>query len=322
MVDSQFGTNAPNGSVGVYGWLRNADMRRYTPGIIDGFAGRISGMSYQPASSPYNTCLATNANGDRDVISLNTSDDNAKLPLSAPPTPNQARCYAIVVYKLATDEATQNNGLGTVHITAVPGTDSTQGSEIPPSDSAIRSAIAGGSTAYICVVAVVSVYYGDTSLDIGHINARLVDDTVDINGSHIPGYQTRSIPTANPIVLESSTSKDDNVWNTVKWSDGRLEMWGKFTVHGDFPFHQAGNWFMSTIPMPYPYPIQLAKSPGGKAHAVRSANLVGSTTGYVSPLYISNTPPVDRFGDIIILDFNNLVIHEPEVAVRVQGFWY
>lgn len=322
MVDSILATNSPNGSVGVYSWVRNAESERYSPGIITGFAGKISGMSYLPAGSSYNVCLAANASGDRDIFTLNTADNSAKVTLTAPTTQGQGRCYAIVAYRLAAEKATQNNGIGTVHFIAVAGGDTTQGTEHPPTEAAIRNAITGGATAYICVVAIISVWYGNTSINQGSVNARLSRTTVPINGSTIPGFQLRSIPTDHPVVLASSVNRNPDVWNTIQWSDGRLEMWGKFMEKGDFPFHEAGTWHMATVPVTQSYPIPLVASSDGMVHAVRTANLVGSRTGYVSPVYVHHAPPSDTFGNIVVLDFNNLVINDPEFALSVKGFWF
>lgn len=321
MVDSILATNSPNGSVGVYSWVRNAESERYSPGIITGFVGKGSGMSYQPAASPYNVCLATNASGDRDIFALNTADNNAKLPLTAPTTQGQGRCYAIVAYRLAAEKATQNNGVGTVHFAAVAGGDSVIGAENPPTDTAIRNAITGGATAYICVVAIVSVYYGLTSISSVYINSRLPYTTVPINGSTIPGYQLRSIPTTHPVVLDQGRQTSETTWNWLKWSDGRVEMTAEIQLAGGHNFQNNGSWHIAFMHFNDPYPVRLISGlHGGKAS--RDCHMIGSTNGYVCIPYFNAYAPLDHFGDVVILDPNGGTVQGPVFSLSVKGYWF
>lgn len=320
MVDSILATNSPNGSVGVYSWVRNAESERYSPGIITGFVGKGSGMSYQPAASPYNVCLATNASGDRDIFALNGPDNNAKLPLTAPTTQGQGRCYAIVAYRLAAEKATQNNGVGTVHFAAVAGGDSVIGAENPPTDTAIRNAITGGATAYICVVAIVSIYYGLTSISNVYVNSRLPYTTVPINGSTLPGYQLRSIPTTHPVVLDYGEQTSDTTWNWAKWSDGRLEMSCEIIKQGNFGFVNAGTWHVATIDIDHNYPVRLASGLHG-AKVFRAASELSSSNSYSCAAYVTGNPPLDRFGQVKLLDPNGGSISNPLLSVYVRGYW-
>lgn len=320
MVDSILATNSPNGSVGVYSWVRNAESERYSPGIITGFVGKGSGMSYQPAASPYNVCLATNASGDRDIFALNAADNNAKLPLTAPTTQGQGRCYAIVAYRLAAEKATQNNGVGTVHFAAVAGGDSVIAAENPPTDTAIRNAITGGATAYICVVAIVTVYYGLTSITAPYINTRLPYTTVPINGSTIPGYQLRSIPTTHPVVLDQGKQTSDTTWNWAKWSDGRLEMSCEIIKQGDYGFANAGTWHIATIDINHKYPVPLVSGLHG-AKVSRAVSELSSSNGYSCAAYVTGNPPLDHFGQVKLLDPNGGSISNPLLSLSVRGYW-
>lgn len=321
MVDSILATNSPNGSVGVYSWVRNAESERYSPGIITGFVGKGSGMSYQPAASPYNVCLATNASGDRDIFALNAADNNAKLPLTAPTTQGQGRCYAIVAYRLAAEKATQNNGVGTVHFAAVAGGDSVIGAENPPTDTAIRNAITGGATAYICVVAIVSVYYGLTSITATYINSRLPYTTVPINGSTIPGYQLRSIPTTHPVVLDQGRQTSETTWNWVKWSDGRVEMTAEIQLAGGHNFQNDGTWRVAFLDMNNPYPVRLIQGLHG-AKTFRSCEMIGSNNNYSCIAFLNSYAPVDKFGTILIIDPNGGTVQSPVFSLFVKGYWF
>ena len=44
MAISNLGTNAPNGNVGVSGWMRNGESNRWTPGTIIGFTPVFNGL--------------------------------------------------------------------------------------------------------------------------------------------------------------------------------------------------------------------------------------------------------------------------------------
>lgn len=160
MAVSQLGTNAPNGSVNVNGWLRNAENDRYSPGVINGFTPSFSGMSITPAGgSSSNSCLATNQNGDTEVFGLNVPDTTT-LQLSAPKTSGQSVVYSIVAYRDVTARTANNNGVGTVGIVAVAGIPTTTANASAPTDTMIRSAIPNGSTAYLCVLMNVKIAYG------------------------------------------------------------------------------------------------------------------------------------------------------------------
>ncbi|QHJ78755.1 MAG: hypothetical protein [Caudoviricetes sp.] len=321
MVDSILATNSPNGSVGVYSWVRNAESERYSPGIITGFVGKGSGMSYQPAASPYNVCLAANASGDRDIFALNAADNNAKLPLTAPTTQGQGRCYAIVAYRLAAEKATQNNGVGTVHFAAVAGGDSVIAAENPPTDTAIRNAITGGATAYICVVAIVTVYYGQTSITAPYINTRLPHTTVPINGSTIPGYQLRSIPTTHPVVLDQGRQTSETTWNWAKWSDGRVDMSAEMMISGRYTFDTGGPWHRVSLRVDNLYPVPLIAGLHG-AKASRTVVHIGASNNFQCLAYLNQPVPLDRFGVVTLYDPYGGTIENPVFSLSVKGFWF
>lgn len=320
MVDSILATNSPNGSVGVSGWARNADLMNFTTGVVFGFGCNTSGMTVQPVMSGYNVCIAANSNRDRDVFSRNGSDSTVKLTLATPSTPNQGRCYAIVAYKLAAEKATQNNGYGTVHFIAVAGPDTTKYNENPPTEAAIRAAIPSGSTAYICVTATVTVYYGDTALDWSRINNRLYYTSVPVNGSTVPGYQLMALPNSWPVVLSQSKQTAQQPWGFTKWSDGRVEMNGIFELSGSFNFVSTGTWRIASITIPSGYPVALLPGNNG-ANCIRVANLISSDNGYSGPLYISGKADTGKFGEVKLLDPNGGAVKNPVISAYVRGYW-
>lgn len=329
MVSSQFGTNAPNGNVGVYGWLRNADMRLYTPGVVDGFIPQFNGLMVAPARSPYNVCLAANANGDRDILALNGVDLNARINLSAPPTPGQARCYAIVVYKLPADSATTNNGIGTVQMAAVAGPDSVAGSEVPPSDTTIRQAISGGSTAYLAVVMTITVLYGTTSLTAAaNLNTTIQRLNVRVNNQTIPGFQCNANPTNRPFIVDSLETRQDNAWSYTRWSDGKYECFTVFNPRTNIDFITIGSWKVAGIDMPVPYPFPFAtwssSSPtDGKQYlaSFQSAKIIFADNGYNGPVFVSNATNT-KFGRINLMDPNGGTVGHPNYACFATGYWY
>lgn len=169
MAVSNLGTNAPNGTVGVSGFMRNAESTRFAPGIVSGFSPVFNGLSVQPAGgSTLNYCQAVNSNGDTEILGLNTTDTTA-LQLSAPTTSGQSVVWSIVVYRDVTQTTTANNGVGSVQMVALKGAAATTGSQTALTYPQIRSAIPNGATAMLAVVMDITVAYGQNSLNAGNV---------------------------------------------------------------------------------------------------------------------------------------------------------
>lgn len=170
MAVSNLGTNAPNGTVGVSGWMRNGESNRWTPGTIIGFTPVFNGLSIQPAGGwNVNYAQAVNSNGDVMILGANVADTTS-LQLSAPTTSGQSKVYAIVASVDANKSTTANNGVGLVNLLAIPGAAATTGSAVAPSDAQIRQAIPNGATAFVAVVMTVTVAYGQNSLSTGNVS--------------------------------------------------------------------------------------------------------------------------------------------------------
>ena len=170
MATSNLGTNAPNGNVGVSGWMRNGESNRWTPGTIIGFTPVFNGLSIQPAGGwKVNYAQAVNSNGDVMIIGANVADTTS-LQLSAPTTSGQSVVYSIVASVDANASTTANNGVGLVSLLAIPGAAATTGSAVAPSDAQIRQAIPNGATAFVAVVMTVTVAYGQNSLNMGNVS--------------------------------------------------------------------------------------------------------------------------------------------------------
>ena len=170
MAISNLGTNAPNGTVGVSGWMRNGESNRWTPGTIIGFTPVFNGLAIQPAGGwKVNYAQAVNSNGDVMILGANVADTTS-LQLSAPTTSGQSIVYSIVASVDANASTTSNNGVGLVSLLAVPGAAATTGSAVAPSDAQIRQAIPNGATAFVAVVMTVTVAYGQNSLSMGKLS--------------------------------------------------------------------------------------------------------------------------------------------------------
>ena len=169
MAVSNLGTNAPNGTVGVSGFMRNSESTRYAPGIVSGFSPVFNGLSVQPAGgSPINYAQAVNSNGDTEILGLNTTDTTS-LQLSAPTTSGQSVIWSIVVYRDVTQSTTANNGVGSVQMVALMGAAAKTGSQTALTYPQIRSAITNGATAMLAVVMDITVAYGQNSLGAGSV---------------------------------------------------------------------------------------------------------------------------------------------------------
>lgn len=327
MVNSLLGTNAPNGTVGVHGWLRNADNTRFYPGVIMGFTPSFSGMSIIPAYDPYNVCLAINANGDMDVIALNDRDSGSQLQLSAPTSYGQSRCYAIVVSKSGNATTTANDGVGTISYTAVAGSDASRGSELPPTDATIRRQIPDGSTAYVCVVSTVQVNYGDTSLSASSVNASLRGkQSVIVNQQIAPGLQCISHERSNhAYLIGSKRSAGSNIWSYRQYSDGAIELYMEYVPGGAYDFDAGPIWHTAYIPKPPDYPLTLVYD--GSVHGVtRSVSLEASSNDRTGIAYTGVPHSVQEhqtnFGGIRVTDRDQGTLYNPVLGLSVNGWWY
>ena len=202
MAVSNLGTNAPNGTVGVSGWMRNGESNRWTPGTIIGFTPVFNGLAISPAGGwKANYAQAANSNGDIMILGANVADMTA-LQLSAPTTSGQSIVYAIVASVDANASTTANNGVGLVSLLAIPGAAATTGSAVAPSDAQIRQAIPNGATAFVSVVMTVTVAYGQNSLSTGNVSMnwsvlqraapRIYQGTKVVNLSNSVGIQLLS----------------------------------------------------------------------------------------------------------------------------------
>ena len=170
MAVSNLGTNAPNGTVGVSGFMRNSELSMYSPGIMSGFTPTMNGLSISPAAgSTNNYAVAVNSAGDREIVGIN-SNDMTSLQLSAPTTSGQSVVWSIVLYRDVTQTTTANNGVGSVQMVALQGAAATTNTETALTYPQIRAAIPNGQTAMCVVVADVHVSYGDNAIQDGDID--------------------------------------------------------------------------------------------------------------------------------------------------------
>lgn len=170
MAVSNLGTNAPNGTVGVSGFMRNAELSVYSPGIMSGFVPSMNGLSISPAAGSVNNyAVAVNSAGDRELVGIN-STDMTSLQLSSPTTSGQSVVWSIVVYRDVTRTTTANNGVGSVQMVALKGVAATTNTETALTYPQIRAAIPNGQTAMCVVVMDVHVSYGDTTIKEGNID--------------------------------------------------------------------------------------------------------------------------------------------------------
>lgn len=330
---SDAGTNAPNGNVGVHGWLRNADNTRYYPGVIMGFVPGFNGMMVWPANgthenpSHYNVCLAINPNGDMDVFALNRADYDSNFTLSAPTSPGQSRCYAIVASKSGTAVTSNNDGIGSVIYTAVPGADAAKGTELPPTDDMIRRQIPDGDTAYVCVVSTIQVNYGDTSLSSESVNASLQGkQSVVVNQQIAPGLQCISHERSNhAYLIGSKRSAGSNIWSYRQYSDGAVELYMEYVPGGSYDFDAGPVWHTAYIPKPPDYPLKLVYD--GSVHGVtRSVSLEAASNDRTGIAYTGTPHSVQEhqtnFGGIRVTDRDQGTLYNPVFGLSVNGWWY
>lgn len=229
MAVSNLGTNAPNGTVGVSGFMRNAESTRFAPGIVSGFTPVFSGLSVQPAGgSTLNYCQAVNSNGDCEILGLNTTDTTS-LQLSAPTTSGQSVVWSIIVYRDVTQSTTANNGVGSVQMAALKGVPATTGSQTALTYTQIRSAIANGSTALLAVVMDITVAYGQNSLGAGNV---------------YPWYSTESSTNVTNYFTPNTATYWDRQIDAVLVGD---MVTASVRVQRNTQTFTAGTWFQSQL---------------------------------------------------------------------------
>lgn len=235
MAVSNLGTNSPNGTVGVSGFMRNAESNRFNPGIVRGFTPVFNGLSVQPAGgSRVNYAQAVNSNGDTEILGLNTTDTTS-LQLSAPTTSGQSVVWSIIVYRDVTQTTSANNGVGSVHMVALKGAAATTGSQTALTYAQIRSAITNGATAMLAVVMDITVAYGQNSLGVGNVfpwystesNTSITNYFTPIDTTwwekQIDAVLVGDMATASIVVSRTNGSFSapawfsDHLWNVPNW---------------------------------------------------------------------------------------------------------
>lgn len=176
--NTQFGTATPNGNVNTDAWLDStASDTLFSAGALKGFAvtpTSTTGLSLNIGGTAgvNDVAIAKNVAGDTARIAGHASTPYVLTLPGAPGTSGQSKVFSIVAFIDTTITAMTQNGVDTVGVTYVAGTAATTGSQVPPTDAQIRSAIPNGQTAFISVVANVTLAYGATAIVAGNIAAN------------------------------------------------------------------------------------------------------------------------------------------------------
>ena len=176
--NTQFGTATPNGNVNTDAWIDStASDTLFSAGALKGFAvtpTSTTGLSLNVGGTAgvNDVAIAKNVAGDTARIAGHASTPYVLTLPGAPGTSGQSKVFSIVAFIDTTVTAMTQNGVDTVGVTYVAGTAATTGSQVPPTDAQIRSAIPNGQTAFISVVANVTLAYGATAIVVGNIAAN------------------------------------------------------------------------------------------------------------------------------------------------------
>ena len=197
--NTQFGTATPNGNVNTDAWLDStASDTLFSAGALKGFAvapTSTTGLSLNVGGTAgvNDVAIAKNVAGDTARIAGHASTPYVLTLPGAPGTSGQSKVFSIVAYIDTTITAMVQNGVDTVGVTYVAGTAATTGSQVPPTDAQIRSAIPNGQTAFISVVANVTLAYGATAIVAGNIAAnKSTMPSENVAGATMIGYAHQS----------------------------------------------------------------------------------------------------------------------------------
>ena len=204
--NTQFGTATPNGNVNVDGWMDStASDTLFSAGALKGFAvtpTSTTGLSLNVGGTAgvNDVAIAKNVAGDTARIAGHASTPYVLTLPGAPGTSGQSKVFSIVAFIDTTVTAMTQNGVDTVGVTYVAGTAAATGSQVPPTDAQIRSAIPNGQTAFISVVANVTLAYGATAIVAGNIVGR---------NATIPGSAISSLLASRVIMPSASNGGAD-----------------------------------------------------------------------------------------------------------------
>lgn len=193
MANSIIGTRSPNGAVGVSGVIDSGELSllrgnnnsiaayqgETVGGGINNYALSASGLNITVSHSGATTMIGKDQLGQSDLF-YGTASFTMTMQ-SAPGTSGQSRIDAIVVYKDTTVVSTQNNGFDAMSYQVVTGT--AAAAPVAPTVAQIRAAITNGATAFICVLGIATIAYGQTT-------PVLIKNTSKINTFNIPQIQT------------------------------------------------------------------------------------------------------------------------------------
>lgn len=187
MANSYIGARSPKGNVGVRGVLDSGELSAYSAGVLSGFTASGASswtLSIGGVSGTQDVAVAKNPAGESELLAGTAGQDIDFIIGGAPGTPGQSRTDALVIYKDPFATSSVNDGIDTVDYEVVAGTAATTGSQVPPDDTAIRTAI-GGSLYFVVVIGYVTVANGAGSITTANYfkNPALISTQVVANAT-------------------------------------------------------------------------------------------------------------------------------------------
>lgn len=187
------GWDANNGSA-VSG---NTSLSAYSAGVLSGFsANSVSGWTIDVGgnSGVQDAAIFKNPDGESQVYTGVAGVSLSFVIGGAPGTVGHSRTDALVIYK---DE------FGTAARQVVAGTSATTGTQVPPNNAAIRSAIPTGTLKFVVVVGYVTIAYGASSVSLGNLvmNYSRLDYRVRQDYQLAQIYTSQSTNAGGPVDL-------------------------------------------------------------------------------------------------------------------------
>lgn len=170
MVNSYLGARSPKGDVGVRGVVDAGELSAYSAGVLSGFAGdSVSSWTIDigGVSGTQDVLVLKNPNGESELLVSTAGQSLSFIIGGAPGTPGQSRTDALVAYKDPFTTSLVNDGIDVVDYAVVAGTPATTGTQVPPDDTAIRTAISG-SLYFVAVIGYVTIANGASGVTLGN----------------------------------------------------------------------------------------------------------------------------------------------------------
>lgn len=220
MANTYIRARSPKGNVGVTDVVDAGELSAYSAGVLSGFTAKSAAswtLQIGGVSGVQDVAIAKNPSGESELFSGTAGQSIPFIIGGAPGTPGQSRTDALVIYKDPFTTSVVNNGVDVTDYQVVAGTAATTGSQVPPNDAAIRSAIPSGTLKFVAVIGYVTTAYGASGTTTGAytVNQSQLNYILSRDSSGASKAIVLTSETLNTATYTKLTTTTDQVTVTV-----------------------------------------------------------------------------------------------------------